>query len=237
MFYAVDEEEMLIVMVGILLVVYLFLLGVGIAGYIMNSIALQKIASRRLISNAWLAWVPVANSWVIGSIADEYDDKNGIKRKWRVVLLTLSLISIGGIVAGYVGLISSVVSMSMQTDFMNVDHTGVAGMIGMFIGAYVVLLVAAVIASAQGICNTICLYKIFESTVPEKSVKYLLLSLLVPLAKSICLLKCRNKGYSKEIVPVYPTYPETVQEAISEENVAEETVEEANVEEVDSEEL
>ena len=236
MYYVMDEEEMLILMVGILLVAYLFLIGVGIASYIMNSIALQKIASRRLISNAWLAWIPVASSWLIGSIADEYDGKNGIKRKWRVVLLTLSLISIVGIVIGYVGLVVGLVSMSMQTDFMEADHTGLMGMIGMFIGAYVVLLVAAVIASAQGICNTICLYKIFESTVPEKSVKYLLLSLLVPLAQSICLLKCRNKGYSKEIVPVYPTYPETTQEAISEEAVAEETVEEVNVEETNSEE-
>ena len=220
MFYGVDEQEMLIVMVGILLVAYLFIILIGIASYIMNAVAFQRIASKRLIKNAWLAWIPIANSWIIGSIADEYDEKNGIKRRWRAVLLVLSLISRGGIVAGYVGMVASGVMMSMQLDIMDTEFSN---FIGGFLGAYVLLIVAAVVASAQNICNMICLYKTFESTVPEKSVKYILLSLLVPLAKSICLLKCRNQGYEKIIVPeVYPTYGEPTPETHLEEAVSEE---------------
>ena len=238
MFYGVDEEEMLIVMVGILLVAYLFLILVGIASYIMNAVALQKIASKRLIQNAWLAWIPIASSWLIGSIADEYDEKNGIKRKWRVVLLVLSLISVIGIFAGYIGMVVSVVMMTMQ-ETMSPE---LPNMIGLFIGAYVFILVAAIVATALSICNMICLYKIFESTVPEKSVKYLLISLLVPLGQSICLLICRNKGYEKVLVPnpVDPTYPEVTQVEATEleatVEIVEETVEEVNVEETTSEE-
>ena len=238
MFYGVDEEEMLIVMVGILLVAYLFLILVGIASYIMNAVALQKIASKRLIQNAWLAWIPIASSWLIGSIADEYDEKNGIKRKWRVVLLVLSLISVIGIFVGYVGMVVSVVVMTMQ-ETMSPE---LPNMIGLFIGAYVFILVAAIVATALNICNMICLYKIFESTVPEKSVKYLLISLLVPLGQSICLLICRNKGYEKVLVPnpVDPTYPEVTQVEATEleatVEIVEETVEEVNVEETTSEE-
>ena len=243
MFYGVDEEEILIVMVGILLVAYLFLIIFGIASYIMNAVALQKIASKRLIQNAWLAWIPIASSWVIGSIADEYDEKNGMKRKWRVVLLVLSLISMIGIFAGYIGMVVSAVMMAMQ-DSMSSEFSN---MVGLFIGAYVFILVAAIVATALNICNMICLYKIFESTVPEKSVKYLLVSLLVPLGQSICLMLCRNKGYEKVLVPnpVNPTYPEETPAVASEtteegESFAEETVEEAveevNVEETTSEE-
>ena len=236
MFYGVDEEEMLIVMVGILLVAYLFLILVGIAGYIMNAVALQKIASKRLIQNAWLAWIPIASSWLIGSIADEYDEKNGIKRKWRVVLLVLSLISVIGIFAGYIGMVVSVVMMTMQ-ETMSPE---LPNMIGLFIGAYVFILVAAIVATALSICNMICLYKIFESTVPEKSVKYLLVSLLVPLGQSICLMLCRNKGYEKVLVP-NPTYPEATHVEVTEaeateETIAEEVVEEVSVEETTSEE-
>ncbi len=231
MLYTIDEEKTLVLVVGILLVVYLLLIGFGIATYIMNAIAYQKIATRRLISNSWLAWIPVANSWIIGSIADEYDEKNGLKRKWRVVLLVLSLISVGGIVIGYVGFIVTGVALAMQPDVMTAD---IAGIVGTFFGAYVLVLAAAMVAAANNVCNMICLYKTFESTVPEKSVKYLLLSLLVPLAKSICLLKCRNQGYEKIIVPkpVYPTYAEPTQEALSEETVSEEvSIEETNSEE------
>ena len=245
MLYTIDEEKTLVLVVGILLVVYLLLIGFGIATYIMNAIAYQKIASRRLISNAWLAWIPVANSWIIGSIADEYDEKNGLKRKWRVVLLILSLISIGGIVIGYVGFIVTGVALAMQPDVMTADITGI---VGTFFGAYVLVLAAAMVAAANNVCNMICLYKTFESTVPEKSVKYLLLSLLVPVAKSICLLRCRNQGYEKIIVPepVYPTYSDEIQlvnsgtteavEPFQKETVVEETVDLGNVEEKTSEE-
>lgn len=239
MFYGVDEEEMLIVMVGILLVAYLFLMVVGIASYIMNAVALQKIASKRLIQNAWLAWIPIASTWIIGSIADEYDEKNGIKRKWRVVLLVLSLISMIGIFAGYIVMIISAIMMTMQ-DSMSQEFSST---VGLFIGAYVFIIIAAIVATALSMCTMICLYKIFESTVPEKSVKYMLVSLLVPLGQSICLMLCRNKGYEKVLVPnpVNPTYPEATQvEATAEEKncveeTVEETVEEANVEETTSE--
>lgn len=224
MFYTVDEEKTLILVVGIMLVVYLLLIGFGIATYIMNAIAYQKIASRRLIANPWLAWIPIASSWLIGSIVDEYDGKNGLKRKWRVVLLTLSIISVGGIVAGYVGLVAWAIKMSLQSGLMEAN---VAGMIGIVIVFYVLVIIAAIVATAQGFCNAICIYKIFESTVPEKSVKYLLLYLLVPMAGSICLLRCRNQGYEKVIVPeTYPTYTEMPQQIISEEMVAEETISE-----------
>ncbi len=224
MLYTIDEEKTLVLVVGILLVVYLLLIGFGIASYIMNAVSYQKIASRRLVSNSWLAWIPVANSWLIGSIADEYDEKNGLKRKWRVVLLVLSLISIGGIVIGYIGFIVAGVALSIQPDIMTTD---VAGIVGIFVGAYVLILIAAMVAAANNVCNMICLYKIFESTVPGKSVKYLLLSLLVPLAKSICLLRCRNQGYEKVIVPeIYPTYTEMPQQIIPEEVAAEETISE-----------
>lgn len=232
MLYTVDEEKTLILVVCIMLVVYLFLIGFGIASYIMNSLALHKIASRRQIPNPWLAWIPVASSWLIGSIVDEYDGKNGLKRKWRVVLLTLSIISVGGIVAGYIGLVAWAVKMSMQSELMGAD---IAGSIGIFVVFYVFLIVAAIVAAAQGFCNAICIYKIFESTVPEKSVKYLLLYLLVPMAGSICLMRCRNQGYEKIIVPepVYPTYSDEIQSVNS---GTTEAVELGNAEEKTSEE-
>ena len=240
MFYGADSEELLIVMVGILLVAYFLLFGLGIAGYIMNAIAIKRIASKRLISGSWLAWVPILNSWVLGRIADEYDEKNGIKRRWGVVLLLLSLITTGGILVSYVGMFSSGIDMAMQMESVS---EGIGNMAGAFIGSYVLLLLAAIVASAKNGCDMVCLYKVFESTVPEKAIKYFLVSLLVPLGKSICLLRCRNQGYEKIIVtnPVSPANPDEAQAAASEatedeESFAEETVEEVNVEETISEE-
>lgn len=223
MLYTVDEEKTAILITCIVLVIYLFALGIGLANYIMRSLALYRIASRRQVPNPWLSWVPVASSWLIGNIADDYDERNGIKRKWRVVLLTLSIISIGGIVIGYIGLIAWMVTMTIDSRLSYVGN--LTGMITSVIVIYIFIIIAAVVAMAKSFCEVICTYKIFESTVPEKSVKYLLLYLLVPLAGSICLLKCKEKGYSKEIIPAagYPFYTGMVQEEIPEKTDSEET--------------
>ena len=224
MLYTVDEEKTAILITCIVLVIYLFALGIGLANYIMRSLALYRIASRRQVPNPWLSWVPVASSWLIGNIADDYDERNGIKRKWRVVLLTLSIISIGGIVIGYIGLVIWALRITMESSLSRVPED-ITGMITSVIVVYIFIIIAAVVAMAKSFCEVICTYKIFESTVLEKSVKYLLLYLLVPLAGSICLLKCKEKGYSKEIIPAagYPFYTGMVQEEIPEKTDSEET--------------
>ena len=60
---------------------------------------------------------------------------------------------------------------------------------------YVLLIACAVVMSAVTALTYICLYKIFESTVPSSALKYFLIYLLVPFAAPFCLFTCRNKGY------------------------------------------
>ena len=66
----------------------------GIAVYVFTALALFTIAKRRGISKAWLAWIPVADMWILGSISDQfrYVVKGEVKSK-RKILLTLSLIT------------------------------------------------------------------------------------------------------------------------------------------------
>ena len=37
----------------------------GIASYVLTSMALYSLASRRGIGKAWLSWVPVLNVWIV----------------------------------------------------------------------------------------------------------------------------------------------------------------------------
>ncbi len=175
------------------LIMYLLIFGFALANYIMTSWGLYSIAERRRISNPWLAWLPIGNYWIIGSIADEYDGRNGLKRKWRMVLLILNLIVIVTIVVFVIVTFVSIFSFAFRFEYIEPTAGEVFGMLGTI---YVFAIIMSVVAATTQICGMICYNKIFESTVPEKSVKYLLLSLLVPLASAICLMICRNKGYS-----------------------------------------
>lgn len=206
-----DAEGMMVAGVMIVIILlYLAMMGLGLANYIMNALALNKIASRRQIPNPWMAWLPIASDWLIGNIADEYDGRNGIKRKWRVVLLTLSLISIVGLIIMYVAMFAYIFVTALASTYAEPE---VAELLGIFVIFYIFLIVLSTVAVTQSFCKAICVYKIFESTVPEKAVKYLLLYLLVPLAGAICLLKCKDKGYPEPMIE--PT-TEVMEEPVAE---------------------
>jgi len=178
-----------------LVILYLIVLGIGIASYIMRSYAMYQIAKRRSIQNSWLAWIPAGRDWMLGSIADEYDLKNGIKRKWRVAILAMSLITVVGVILIYAVIMVQSIAVMMQYDYYSYIEPPIEEFLGIFVLIYVVMIVLAVINVANEMCKAICIYKLFESTVPEKALKYMLLNLLVPLAGPICLMKCKDAGY------------------------------------------
>lgn len=176
-------------------VVYIIVLGVMLVQYVLNSMALYTLAKRRGVNNAFLAWIPVADSYITGVLAQDYDAKGGKERGWGKVLLILSAVGVGGVVVGYVGFMVSFLSAAMK--YMPAEPP-VEEWLGGFLLFYIVLLLGAVVFAAAGIVRQICIYKIYESTVDAKAIKYLLLSLMVPLAGPICLFMCRNKGYEME---------------------------------------
>lgn len=188
-------------MVIFMLFLYIAVIGVAIADYVMTSLSLYTIAQRRGVPNPWLAWIPVVSSWTLGDIVDEYDGRNGLKRKWRVALLVLSIIVLAAFVltlAIVIGMISSLAAMSNYYSYYGYfenSYNPMSGVMGLIVFMYIAVIAASIALTALTALKHICLYKVFESTVPEKSLKYMLFSLLVPLAGSICLLKCRYLGY------------------------------------------
>lgn len=187
---------------AIVLIVYFAILALGIANYVMTSLSLHRIAARRQIANPWLAWLPIANNWIIGSIADDYEKQQGRTRKWRTALLILSLIGVGGFILSYIALIVMVIVFAvLETN----TEPSVSAILGGVVPFYILLLLAVMLLAAAGYCTAVCVFKIFESTVPEKALKYFLIYLLVPLGGGICLMKCKDKGYSNP-APVYPYY-------------------------------
>lgn len=199
------ESDVGFVALGVLAVVfivYFVIMGLSIANYIMVSLSIHKIGSRRQIANSWLAWLPIANYWIIGSIADDYDKRQGHNRKWRTSLLTLALVGIGGFLIMYISMIIAVIALTFAE--ANYEPT-ISSMLSIILPLYLAMIVGIVVLAALNICNAVCVFKIFESTVPEKALKYFLIYLLVPLGSGICLMKCRNSGYDNP-PPTNPYY-------------------------------
>lgn len=189
-----------------IIVLYIVLFAGVIANYVLTSLSLYTIAKRRLIRNPWLAWLPIASVWTIGSIADDYDARMNINRKWRVVLLTLTLVFFAVFMIMYIAMFVMVFSFVMEHQIVEpLPEEVVAFVIPISLFATVI----SVVGMALSICTYICMFKIFESTVPHKALKYFLLSMFIPFASAICLFLSRNQGYSN--TPANPYYPQNNQ--------------------------
>ena len=87
------NDAIVSVVVGIVAVTAICALAIGIALFVFRAISIYKIARRRGISNAWLAWVPVCGDWILGSVADQYQYVvKGRVRNRRLPLLLLSIL-------------------------------------------------------------------------------------------------------------------------------------------------
>ncbi|MBO7252834.1 MAG: hypothetical protein J6V25_09460, partial [Oscillospiraceae bacterium] len=65
----------------------------SIAAYVLTAIALYTMAKSRGLSKAWMAWVPVLDSWILGSLSDQYQYLvKGQNKNKRKVLLILNVV-------------------------------------------------------------------------------------------------------------------------------------------------
>lgn len=162
--------------------------------YAFTAISLYTMADRRGIRNAWLAWVPVANKWVLGSISDQY--RYVVKREVRFkrrTLLTLSIIPavIGAVILGIVGWLTGYVvvgTMSGATYYQMLR-----GVTAPIATASVLLLPLAGFRIAERVVYYMALYDVYSSCEPENRILYLLLSIFFRITRPVFLFICREK--------------------------------------------
>ena len=223
----------------------------AIVGYVLRSISLYTIAKRRGIANPWLAWVPVAWVWVLGSISDQfrYVTKAQVKNK-RTTLLVMQIISVVASVAVIVVTIISAVKFFEFAMYAGEDellHESLSFFFRMM-GMAMLLLGYAL---AQAIVIYIALYDVYMSLNPNNAVLFLVLSIFFGVTQPFFLFFNRKKdggmpprcdvpqppvNYVPE-VPVQETEPAMIEAPVEEEAPAEETeapAEEAPVEETEA---
>ena len=166
----------------------------GIATYVLSSLALYTLATRRGIDKAWLSWVPVLNVWIIGSLSDQYRYvvKGQYKSK-RKVLLILNLINAA------VALILLIVAVSVTVELTTGAIYGMRGnqlwnsVLGSALGAAGLALTMGGIFIAAAVIRYMALYDIYVSMDPANSVLFLVLSIIFNVTEAFFLFFSRNK--------------------------------------------
>ena len=110
-------EGLLVMMGAVLVLVILMAIAATAAVYVLQALSLQTMAKRRGIANAWLAWVPVGSSWLLGAIADDINLRQGKKTSYAIVLLVVTAACMGAgfslFLIPFLGLFSGLFSIAV----------------------------------------------------------------------------------------------------------------------------
>lgn len=162
--------------------------------YVLTALALYTIARRRGLKNPWLAWIPVADSWLLGSLSDQYryvvKGEHKSKRKillffrilasylWvslMALLLRLCFRAFGGVMQGTIPDILIRQILHQAANLLIV----VLPLIGIFI--------------AYAVFRYMALYDIYKSLDPDNCVLFLVLSILFGVTEPFFLFFSREK--------------------------------------------
>lgn len=166
----------------------------GIAAYVLTALALYTLAKRRAIDHPWMAWVPVLNCWLLGSLSDQYRYvvKGQIKSK-RKVMLVLKLVSAILSVTVISLAIAMVVKAVRLSAFPMRGDMLLEELMGLAIGTVVAALPLMGVAIAAAVLRYMALYDIYTSCDPDNNVLFIVLSILFSVTEPFFLFFSRNK--------------------------------------------
>ena len=199
--------------------------------YVLQALALYTIAKRRCIKKPWLAWIPIADVWILGSISDQYQYvvKGRVKSRRKTLLVlnilmtALCVVLIGVLIWAFFALMFYGMDpantwadfeqwleqpLALETMF---DGLGIFAFFLVWLSLLVVLAISYAVVFWQAV------YDVFRSCDPNNSVVYLLVSLfgnfVIEGIYSVFLLICKEKDLG---MPPRKTEPEIIVEPIVE---------------------
>lgn len=167
---------------------------ISLLSYVLTALAIYTIAKRRGLNKPWLAWIPVVDVWLLGSLSDQYQyvvrGRNRSKRKSLLVL---------GILSFVLGIAVIILAISLLTQLVLADMQGVSEeyLLDLIMGPLLSMLGLCLPMAGIGIAYTIlyymALYDVYKSLDPSNCVLYLVLSILISVTLPFFLFFNRNK--------------------------------------------
>ena len=177
---------------------------ISIATYILTSLSLYTIATRRGLNHPWLSWVPVLNVWILGSLSDQYRYVvKGEEKSKRKVMLGLDIATFALAVVVILLMLMSLIRMfsRMDTDMESMTWTETsyfAEVLSPMMIGVVLCLVMCGTAIALMVLQYIAMYDLFASCNPANAALFTALSIVLSLfgfsvVQAILIFVCRNK--------------------------------------------
>lgn len=181
------DQEMFLKVLGIFGMVFLAFALFAVVSYVLKSIGLYTIAKRRGIQNPWLAWLPVCDYWIVGSISDQYQYvSKGVVKNKRSILLALNIVSF--VISGAMSLFYNGMALAMAENISMIDVSSVYFASSSLIGIATFGLSIAIFVFWH-----MSLYDLYSSCKPNNNLLFLLLGIFLPFLVPFFIFACRNK--------------------------------------------
>lgn len=183
------EIIMALIMLLCALTVEVVLSAWPVVQYILESKSLYTIAKRRGLPTPWMAWVPLANSWLFGCVSDQYQKQvnNRVCKRGKTLLtLRIAVLAAGtvfGCIGGVAAGVGTIVHMERSPEELTAMLLTIVG---------IVLIPVLVIAIVNDIFVYIACYDLYASSQPENAVRRLVLSIIFPFLLPFFIFACRN---------------------------------------------
>lgn len=192
----------------------------GVAIYIFQALGLYTIAQRRGIKHAWMAWLPLLNMWILGSIADQYRyvARGQIRNRRKVLMgLHISVLALG-LVFSAVAIVMIIRLLLDASQIMQMTPQQVMEMsVVPLVVAAVFMVVTWILRVIALVFQYICYNDLYASCCPNNQVLFLVLSILFNITLPFFVFACRNKDggmppRKDTVPPVLPAVEGTVAE-------------------------
>ena len=179
-------------------VIYLFsyLLGsaLGVAVYVFTAIALFKMAKACGLERPWLSFIPVANVFLMGQIADAYCRRNeGKKTAYRKTLLGLNIANLALSVIVCIVAIVMVVMVILEVATAPMQDTAPTPIIVTTLVMLALCFIMLAVLAVYMVFYYIALHKVFKLFDPANATLFLVLCIFFTVAQPIILMILRQK--------------------------------------------
>ena len=189
-------------LIAVAIMIFLFALAIELVFYLLKSFGLYKMAKTVGLSAPWLAFIPIANDYTLGKIAET--PVNGKKTmRYGIILLffNLAILVLGFAFMFYMTVMQLATGGEFGSIFFDAALSG-TGYIGLLL-CYIAIIALSI---ATGIFYYIAVYKLFKIFAPDNAVLYLVLTIVLGagIVLPILIFMLRNKpvyGYGHGQIP------------------------------------
>ena len=169
---------------AVVLLVMLVCMALALVCYVLKAVGMYRIAKRRGIHHAWLAWIPVGSDWLLGSISDHYQyvvkKKDTGRRKVLLILSAVLAALSSGLLGSFIGTIVSAFRTGPESAFVTI----------LLMALFNICTTGTFIAVA--VFRYIACFDLYRSCKPKNDVLFLVLSILINVTMSFFVFACSN---------------------------------------------